>query len=437
MNRFARACCSAAALSLLVPAIAGAQDRPEPRRNPFADLFGRATDKTAKEYTRLDFKTTTGVQKGQTLTADSGEDSGIQDGISAGADATLLLEHIRDRVRIQVHGRGSYQEYRQAHPFGAPAYDAGARLMFQPTTRLTFNGQAGVVRSPFFHTLELSPFDMSRPALPADAFAMRLINNSLYEASAGVTSNYTRRSSVSAVVNMRQMHFDESRQNDFSTRGAEARWQRKVTRDLAVHAGFGHEQIQQRRDDAQPFVSERIDVGIDFARSVAIARRTAMSFATDTSVTRENDGPKHYRVNGAIELDKRFQRSWQATVGARRSTDFLPGFGQPVLSDRGSASIGGYLATRLSLQANADAGRGQIGFDDQRKFNVYSADARLTVAVTPHIGMFTQYVYYNYQLPPDAQSALLLPRLSRQAFSIGIQTWVPIINKDKVSSDSR
>jgi hypothetical protein len=437
VNTFARACCSAAALSLLVPAIAGAQDRPEPRRNPFADLFGRAPEKTAREYTRVDFKTTTGVQGAQTLGDEFREQNGIQDGISGGADATLVLEHIRDRFRAKVHGRGSYQEYRQANPFGAPAYDAGAQLVVQPTTRLSFDGGARVTRSPFFHTLLLSPFDLSRPALPADAFAMRLINNTFYEGSAGVSSNYTRRSSVSATVHLREMRFDDSRENDFTMRGAQARWQRRVTRDLAVHAGFGHEEIRQRRNAGSPFVNERLDIGVDYARSVSIAPRTGLSFSTDTSVIRDNDGPKHYRVNGAIHLDKKFYRSWEAAIGAQRATDFLPGFGEPLLSDRGHASLAGYLASRLILHANVNAGRGRMGFDDARKFNIYAADARLTTAISRHIGMFTQYVYYHYRLPPDAQSAVLVPRLSRQAFSIGIQTWVPIIDKDKVSRDPR
>jgi hypothetical protein len=437
VNSVVRSGCGAVALSLLAATVAGAQDRPEPRRNPFADLFGRAPDKTAKEYTRLDFNTLSGVQSAQTLDGDLREANGIQDGISGSAAAMLALEHIRDRFRARAHGRGSYQEFRQERPFGAAAYDGGAQLTVQPATRLVFDASARVTRSPFFHTLQLSPFDLSRPALPADSFAIRLLNNTSYEGAAGVVSNYTRRSSVTASVHRRETLFDESRQNNFSSSGAEIQWKRRMSRDLSVHAGFGRDEVRQRRDDASPFVNERIDIGVDYSRSVAVGPRTALSFSTDTSVVRENDGPKHYRVNGAIDLDKRFNQSWQAMIGARRSTDFLPGFGQPVLSDRGHASLAGYLTRRLSLNVNAAAGRGQLGFGDARAFHMYSGDARLTVAVSRHIGIFTQYVYYHYQLPPDASSVVLVPRLSRQALSIGFQTWLPIIDKDKVSRDPR
>jgi hypothetical protein len=61
----------------------------------------------------------------------------------------------------------------------------------------------------------------------------------------------------------------------------------------------------------------------------------------------------------------------------------------------------------------------------------------MVIAVTRHVGVFTQYYYYHHELPAGADASLLLPNISRQSFSIGIQAWVPIVDKDKVTRDTR
>jgi hypothetical protein len=411
----------------------------QPPQNPFANLFGRAPERTAREYTKLDFTTQTGLQASETLEDDRGGLNDVPDGLSAGGDASMALNHIRDRFSARAHGRASYQEYLQEQPFGAPAYDGGASLTLRPTTRLTLDAGARYLRSPFFQGVQFAPMDPTALTLPSDMFAIQLLGNEYVEASAGLTSQFTRRSSIGIIGQWRQSRFldDELGGSDFMARGIEGRWRRRITRDLGVHAGFGYDEIRPVRDDNLSFVNERIDIGVDYATALTVARRTTLSFSTETSMARENDGPRRFRVNGTIDLVKGFRRTWRASIGARRATDFLPGFAQPLLSDRAHASLGGFLAKRLMLHVNADGGRGRIGFTDKRDFLTYTGDARLTVALSRHIGLFTQYVYYHYQVPPDTPSIVQLQRLSRQGVSIGIQTWVPLIDKDKVDRDTR
>ena len=90
-----------------------------------------------------------------------------------------------------------------------------------------------------------------------------------------------------------------------------------------------------------------------------------------------------------------------------------------MLTDYASVTLAGFLAKRVILNVNGNAGRGEVGFNDPRKFMSYSGDAKLTFPVTRHLGVFTQYVYYRYQNPPEPETLFLLPRVARQAFSIG------------------
>lgn len=428
-----RACRAALAFAVLVPAVASAQ----PPRNPFAELFGRATERSGREFTAVQFRSTAGAQFGQTLEQeDQPPDTVIPEGISGGADGALNVEYMRDRVQVVGQGRYSYQEYRREPAFGAPSFDAGLAANLKPTTRLSFQAGGHFTRSPFFRLLWLAPDPVA--TMPLDRSAILLMQNDTVEGSAGFTSQYTKRSSLTVSGQARETSFAASPAQNFQSIGGRAQWKRQMNRDVAIRAGYGREQLLQRFDGVDTvYTNELLDIGVDYAKALSLARRTSLSFSTETSMLRDTFGTRHFRLNGTAILERRFERSWLVQVSARRSTEFLPGFRAPVFTEHGHFVLAGYLAKRLALNVNADGGQGEAGFNDPRKFISYGGDAKLTLAVTRHLGLFTQYVYYHYQMPPDPLTLFLLPQGARQAVSIGVNTWVSIFDKEKVTRDPR
>ena len=429
-----RAWCGAAALALLVPTVAAAQPG-----NPFSDLFGRAPQASGKEYTAVQFRTTAGAQMGQTLQEDFQQSEVVPEGLAGSADASLLAEVIRSRVQIVGHGRYSYQEYRQEPAFGAPGFEVGGRANFQATTRLALQASGQFVRSPFFQLMWAQPEFYAPPTLPNDSAAILLQGNDSVEASAGLAHQLTRRSNISASAFARETRFADVVGHDFSSRGARATWTRSITRSLGVRAGYAREEMRQSSATAadELFVNELLDVGIDFSKGFTMGRRATFSFATETSMLRENGGPRQLRLNGNATFERRFLRTWVTQLSARRSTEFVPGFRAPVFTERGNLSLAGYLAKRLLFQTQAEAARGEVGVGDARQFRSYLGSATLTVAASRHIGVFTQYVYNHYQMPPDPLALVAAPRLKRQAVSIGVKTWVQLLDKKKVPIDPR
>jgi hypothetical protein len=429
-----RATAGALALLVLVPVVAAAQGR-----NPYAGLFGRAPQRTGRQFTSVQFRTQAGAQLGHTFDQSlASPDGTIPEGLAGGGEAVLALDHLGDRLTTQAHGRYAYQEYRQEPAFGVPAYDGGGQLSYKLTTRLAFDLSGQYMRTPFVHTVRLEPWAFGDQLVyPADHYASLLLRNDTVEGNAGFTSQYTKRSSLSAWGTWRQTDFADAPQENFEARGFRTRWRRTVTRNLGIHAGYGREEVRLREADDHRFMNELIDVGIDYAKSLSMARRTSLSFMTESTVLRENGGKGRFRLNGGIDLQSMFLRTWRSQLGVQRSTEFLPGYAAPVLSDRAHASVSGFLATRLIFYANADAGQASVGFDAPDKVRMYSADTRVTVAVSRHLGVFTQYYYYHYQTPPGLEPSLMLPRISRQTVSIGIQAWVPLVDKDKVTRDTR
>jgi len=427
-----RAICGAIALAALVPAVAAAQSR-----SPYSDLFGRTPQRTGKEFTAVQFRSTAGAQQGWTLESEfTPPGTVIPEGLSGGADAQVTAEHIGRKLQVAGHGRYSYQEYRQEPAFGAPAFDTGVRMEVRPRTRLAFYGGANFARSPFYQLMWLQP-DLTSPLPPVDQSAILMLQNDSVEASGGVISRYSSRSSIELSAVMKETDFESTPQHDFSSVGATIMWRRQMTRNVSVHGGYSREQLRQTLavNDTR-FTNERIDVGVEYGKSLTFARRTSFGFGTDTSMVRENDGPHRFRVNGNVTLDHRFARTWVMQVAARRGTDFLPGFRAPVYTDHAHIAVAGYLAKRLLLNLNADGGQG-AALSDPRKFISYAGNAKLTFAMTRHLGMFTQYVYNHYQMPADPLALFLVPKGARQAVSIGVETWVSILDKEKVTSDPR
>jgi hypothetical protein len=431
---FARAVAGALALALLVPVAAAAQ----PARNPFADLFGRTPERTGREFTAVQFRSTVGAQVGQTLEAGLLElDSVIPEGLSARGDAMLSVEYMRDRVRFSGLGRYAYQEFRQPPAFGAPALNVGGRVDLKATTRLAFHGSGQYFRSPFFRSMWVTP-DAAHPMAPMDDLAILMLRNDTVQGSAGLASAYTKRSSISVTGTIRKTDFEAQTQAGFSSVGGRAEWRRQVTRDMALRAAYGRDELRSRAADGEvPYTQELVDIGIDYGHALSLARRTSFTFGTQTSILRDRERGRHFRLNGDIAFDHRFQRTWAAHLSARRGSDFLPGFRDPVLTDSARMSVDGFLATRLILKLDADAGRGEIGFDDGRQFMSYAGHAKLTFALMRNLGVFTQYTYYNYQSPPQRETLFLVPRGVRQAVSVGVETWISIYNKDRVPRDPR
>lgn len=431
--RLVRALSGAIVLALCVPAVAAAQ----PPRNPFAELFGRTPNREGKEFTSVYLRSQIGAQWGETLREDVSLPDAVPPGFAAGGDVALVGDLIRDRYQVRAQGRYSYQEFRQTPAFGAPAMDASLGANVKITTRLNAEAGAHFARSPFYQLAWFAP-SASGVLQPLDRAAILLMENDTVDASAGIVSNYTRRSSISLLGFARETKFDQMPDNDFTSVGGRARWNRQMSKNLSIHAGYGMEELRiGTPDGASKIRNELLDIGVDFARGFEIMRRTTFSFGTDTSMTRENNGPRHVRVNGHVLLERGFARTWLAQISARRSTEFQPGFRSAIFADRGEVSLAGYVSKRLILNLHAGGGQGQVGTSDPRKFISYQGDARLTFAVTRHLGVFTQYVYYHYQSPPDPRAMLILPKVARQAVSVGVQTWFSLIDKERVPSDSR
>jgi hypothetical protein len=58
--------------------------------------------------------------------------------------------------------------------------------------------------------------------------------------------------------------------------------------------------------------------------------------------------------------------------------------------------------------------------------------------MTRLLGVFVQYSYYHYDLPPGVPTALeFRPRLGRQSAMIGLSGWLPLVGDSRGRRGSR
>lgn len=428
------------ALVVIVAALLHGEAFAQAAPGPFGGLFGRTPERIGREFTALELRSAFAGQYDDGVFLDESvpDDSRPKSGATAGANAGVAFERQTDRTRLLFQTGATYQEFiREDRSFGATTNDAELLYRAQVTTRLQVEGSARYLRSPFFRLLPgvVVPAPGTTVVIPGDQYVVRRLLNDTYDVTGSFTSQYTKSSFLTASLSQRQTKFADRAADTFDVLSAHGQWKRRLSRDFALRLGYGRERIRQGNLPDSEFVHEVVDVGIDFLKQLSVARKTTLDITTQTSMVKRPITGRRYRLNGTATLSRYFRRTWHASLGASRATEFLPGFAEPLLSESAAASVSGLLRSRLEWMSSISAGRGQFGFDGDRRLLTSHATTRLNWAMTRHFGIYGQYGFYYYELPQGTAAVKLLPQLSRQSFTFGVTAWVPIINKVRMPRD--
>jgi len=297
-------------------------------------------------------------------------------------------------------------------------------------------------------TTHYSPFYQYAPALtgidgspgatwPAPApFAIGAVANPnvVLEGDTELVSHFTKRTDFSIGVGATKWWFLDFPENDVATASGHLGVRHRLTRPLSLHLGYGRELVGYNYPGAVRTPNDTIDAGVDYNDALTFSRRTTLSFGASTSALHTGD-EIHYRINGSLLLTRGFKRTWQATAGYFRSSDFLPAYREPVLEDRAELGVSGMFLSRLQWSAGAAYARGTVGFDTGDRIESSSASTTLGFSITRFLGVSCQYRFYHYGgMRPGLSPFDFQERQSRQVFAVGLNAWFPILNKTKTAT---
>ena len=353
-----------------------------------------------------------------------------ESGASGGLTGSLNYGRYGDRVRFTLGGEGTVRQYQSVRDDVAGAYHASTSLNAKLASKLTLEAIGNAGYSPFS---DFAPFidfgSMANAALFTPAFGFTSAapeRTVIADTSIGLTSNVTKRTSLSASAVGRDWRVLDAPQNDVRSWGGRAGISHRVSRGLGLHLSYGRDQNEYAVDQQGPYVNETIDAGLDYGDTLTFDRRTSLTFATSTGAVRYY-GDTHYRVNGMARLSRGIGRTWSTWLGYRRDTEYRSGFREPLLTDSFNTGIGGQMSWRVRWQALGAYSRGTVGFGSEG-FTNYLGTSRLSVALTKTLAFYGQYAYFHYDIPPGSSTLYLLPRFSRQAIAVGLSVALPIVN---------
>lgn len=450
------------ALSMAVPrpafAQAGRTPEPEGSRRPYRGIFGGPVDPSAPQtlvfsasaYGAYDDNVLAGISEGR-IPNSWMQGRGTYWGTRAGLDYNLLKSGPRvsfaTNSNAQVH-------YRATGVSEATPYFSGAARLDIRLTRSTTLGVSQVLSylpnyNPMVPTIGTGAFPSAIttdlggiPDPDLDVFALQTLRTGT-----GVTlaQRLGRDTVLSADYGFRTLDIDET---------AITEGQRSRFRDYRAHTGalgflhtrrispsamlvLGYAVRVTDRDGvtSEPRVLHNVNAGVNYSRALSFSRRTSLRFGTGSAivVTENLNRPEarsrtRVRLLGNADLVHEMGRSWTAQLSYARGLMSRDGFEDLYFIDAVTATVQGLITRRLSLAGNAVISVSTLDRPGLNRHNRRSASAQATFALTRFFGLYTRYIYYQYEYGADIPLDPRFARaLERQAVRVGITTSVPLI----------
>jgi hypothetical protein len=221
-------------------------------------------------------------------------------------------------------------------------------------------------------------------------------------------------------------------QTDLSTYTGRAEYVRGIGRRSNVSAGY-----EYRTGDFGfgPAVEQRVKLSGEYSRSLASSRRatfraevspSTLSIA-DTALITELTG-RVYRLQGSGSVEYQFRRTWQVGASYRRSVEYVPLLTAPVFADSARVEMSGLLTRRIDVSASAALANGEsVLTRSTGQLETYTGTTRLRFALSRSLALYTEYLYYFYDLRGQARLAPgLAPSVEQHSVRAGVTLWVPV-----------
>ena len=368
-----------------------------------------------------------------------GDDRFLASGLAGGVNGGLTHVFRSMRGQWQSSANSAMRVYGTDSDSVAATFSGVTGGNTKLGSRVSLSGAGGFSYSPYYEFAPGLDGRLSNAAAFGGGFGLATAaeRNISTNATAGLGVQISRRDTFSVGVNTRRDRFLDQEDGSVKSWGGNASFNHLLTRALGIHAGFGREEVTYEFENRAPVRSDSIDIGLNYGDTLNFSRRTALSFGTSTSAVRWEDDT-HYRVNGSLTLTRAFGRTGSGSLSFERGNEFRAGFREPLLTDSINAGLSDQLGRRARWSAQAAYMRGNVGFDadESSRFNSVNAGAEVTMAVTRHLALYTDYMYYRYEVPAGSTVFSLLSNFSRQSISAGLTLWLPLIN-ERTARDTR
>ena len=417
---------------------------------PFARLFGAPSSATHS----LDFHGSLFGAYQEVFVPPEAFAAGVLDpqfqrtGTFTGAAGTLDYIYGRhgEHSSFDVAGHGGLGVYslNPRDPQYTATASVGAGHFGNITQKITYAVSGAASYSPYYSYQPFSPDTIGSSGSnfvgPQFGFGSALSTTLPVTGTAQITDHLSRRDTLSGTVEyLHLFEFSDASMGSQSLTGR-VLYNRQLFRTLGVYVGYQWATYQYSGSD-QGGVTQGIDAGFNYgdALTIPLGRHTTASFSGAVTGARAVGSPAHYYLTGSAEIDHTMGRTWTTSAAYHRSYGFMSLFTQPVLQDSVVGSLSGLLAPRVSSTSSVGWTHGYVGANGaSNTLNARYASSNLTYGVARRVGLYAQYLYYQYLIPVGPFTTFAVPsNSSRQTASVGVTFWVPIYNNARTRRDTR
>jgi hypothetical protein len=227
---------------------------------------------------------------------------------------------------------------------------------------------------------------------------------------------------------------------DYRNQAIAASFVTPVTTNTSLRLGYGYRTFRPS-GDGEETNSHDVNVGLDYARTLTLSRRTTFGFGAGSSIVAtqhaigegdgdgERGGDTVYFVSGYASLNHELSRRWTAALSYTRGLDFNPGFADPLFTDAFSFGVYGAVGRRMDMSFNVAYAAGGVGVTPgSGGFDSYTGSVRSDFRLTRFAGLFAHYFYYNYAFDLAAALPPAFPRrFQRQGVRAGVRLSLPLL----------
>jgi len=395
----------------------------------YRGLFGQR-ERDSKRQPSIDFSMSLidGYDTGSDQVSTGSRDLAARRGGYSNLDAALRYARasVRKQRRLRLDLSNSLRYQAELRQVLVSNYQASAAY----DTQLWRSGHLDLNQSfaytPYYQ-LELFPalaVDVNQPPqAPSNDYAISKQSMSARATTIGFTQSVNRRSLLQFGYERRVSTIGEA-VGGLVMQNASVTLTRRARRFVAWHVGGATNVAEYGLTDSSNRTrTQEVQFGLDYSR-----RRTSFAFSSGSSFISQS-GRIYYRMTGNGTLKVEMSRKWTANVRYNRSLRFVEALSYPFFADAISMGVNGQPARRLSVGTSVGYSTGEVGVSREGgAYGTYTGSVQMTVPVTRHYALYSEYLYYHYQFTEQAVAGFLPPRLGRHTVRVGLKLWFPVLN---------
>jgi hypothetical protein len=352
-----------------------------------------------------------------------------QDELQSGGRFTVLAasaDYARNRRRVQLFGNAStYFRYvpgldRIAAGSQSAHLGTGLRLPKQGNLEIS---QTAAYSPSYLYRL----FPTATPLAPGESIPVnpdyRIDETESYSYRTRLALAFGSRRGTRLTTTANYSLTDFKKQTAFrpnvSTSATGARVSRALSRNAALSAGYEYVVGEFGRGGRTK--EHRATMGVEYSTALSVSRRATFRLDVTPSIFEIPESTltaverREYPLQAEVSVHYPFRLKWGAFASYRRSVDYMPGLVQPVFANGARVSLAGVIGRRVDVSALAGyATASPTNARSTRPLSTYTGEARIRYALTRTFAIYSEYLYYHYDLGEHAQLTDGLPSVYNQ-----------------------